>query len=204
MSGYGPPRGWRGSNAWGTASPQRTEEPMSETERAEVVEARVQYLDEEALRLQRTIDEARKQRDDWHDEATRQRTRAEKAEAAVTTLHAVIENMHKHDREQREGRRQAETALARLRAQLGESCIEWGVQHPLYGTDYIQGADNARAQCYQLNADDPNRPWRVVTRLAGQWRGENEPDATRLERYDDATPRTALERAADEQGDGEG
>lgn len=31
MSGYGPPRGWRGSNAWSTASPQRTEEPMSET-----------------------------------------------------------------------------------------------------------------------------------------------------------------------------
>lgn len=125
--------------------------------------------------------------------------RAEKAEAALATLHAVIENMHKHDREQREGRRQAETALARLRTQLGESRIEWGVQHPLYGTDYIQGADNARAQCGQLNAGETGRPWRVVTRLAGQWRSENEPDATRLERYDDA-PRTALERVADEQG----
>jgi len=127
--------------------------------RAEAAEARAQYLDEEALRLQRTIDEARKQRDDWHDEATRQRSRAE----------------------------QAETALAEMRGRLGKPDVQWAV-----------ALDNATSS---------SLPEKLARRMAS---GRGTTLLTR-DAYPnptwqpaDATPRTALERAADEQGDERG
>lgn len=120
--------------------------------RAEAAEARAQYLDEEALRLQRTIDEARKQRDDWHDEATRQRTRAEQAEAALAEMRETI---------------------ATQLADLGDSRAR-----NAHTTGPLAVVDRVQADTYRTAA------WLI-----------RNPDQFRVE-----VPRTALERAADEQG----
>jgi hypothetical protein len=151
--------------------------------RAEAAEARAQYFDEEALRLQRTIDEARKQRDDWHDEASRQRARAEQAEAEVARLREAnaataaeydaallaIHEARDHWQDQAaagfERAEQAEAALAEMREANGN--------HPRCCTcGKNLGYRNYRSQLFCWPCAD----------------GES-PEA-----------RTVLERAADEQG----
>lgn len=75
---------------------------------------------------------------------------------------------------------QAEAALAELRERLGEADEQWGVQGG-GGTFAVLGEAEARWHMF-----DSSQPMTPVRRVVGEWRT--------------ATPRTALERAADERG----
>lgn len=65
---------------------------------------------------------------------------------------------------------EAERELAELRERIGEARQEWGVQHPLLGTEYVQGSENARYLCRTRNEEHPGYEWRVVKRLTGEWK----------------------------------
>lgn len=196
---------------------------MSETERAEVVEARVQYLDEEALRLQRTIDEARKQRDDWHDEAGRQRDRAEKAEAALAAQrqeHRAAYLVVMEERDDARNRLRAETAvakellqrnvelgtradnaeaaLAELRERLGNAEVAWAARWREPNGEEIYRSSNTEADARHFV-----RLWRERG-LPGYVTGLEVVSALIGEWQNAETPRTTPERAADEQGEREG
>ncbi len=63
--------------------------------------------------------------------------------------------------------------VERLRTALsefGNVRTHWGVQHPLLGTEYVQGAINAGAECLRRNAATSDQSWCLVTRLVGEWR----------------------------------
>jgi len=63
--------------------------------------------------------------------------------------------------------------VERLRTALGEFGnvrLAWGVQHPLLGTEGMDGPINASAACLQRNALSVRQKWAVVTRLVGEWR----------------------------------
>lgn len=64
----------------------------------------------------------------------------------------------------------AERELAELRERIGESRQEWGVQHLLLGTEYVQGSENARYLCRTRNEEHPGYEWRLVKRLTGEWK----------------------------------
>ena len=167
MSGYGPPRGWRGSNAWSTASPQRTEEPMSETERTELAEKQVAELLAECAELKKQAQQS---------EAVRLILVADKF-AAEQNLRAAIARTER-----------AEAALAEMRERLG---VQWVALHA-DRKRHIEVDDEASAHKLVACLPQDIGDYTVASRLVGEWR------------VADATPRTALERAADEQGDGEG
>lgn len=135
---------------------------------------------------------------DWFKEVREQQNRADRAEAELDAR-IVAESADAAAGSYAGRAERAEAALAEMRERLGKTGEQWGVR---------------------TRDDDPDEDIEVVSseaiarEFASTWRSEI-PDAnptamvrTRCEpgpwRVADATPRTALKRAADEQGDGEG
>lgn len=55
-------------------------------------------------------------------------------------------------------------------AEFGKVRLEWSIQHPLFGTEAMDGPINASAACLQRNASSVRERWTVATRLVGEWR----------------------------------
>lgn len=101
----------------------------------------------------------------------RTQLRAELDKCAALNLNLVNENAEATTRADA-----AERELAEVRERMiGNGWRqEWGVQHPLLGTEYVQGSENARYLCRTRNEEHPGYEWRVVRRLTGEWKAADD------------------------------
>lgn len=126
------------------------------------------------------------------------KTNADEYDAALLAIHEARDHWQERAVAESERAEKAEAALAGMRERLGNAEVEWAARwREPNGEEVYRSSDT------EADARHFVRLWRerglpgyvtgleVVSALIGEWQSAE-------------TPRTALERAADEQGDGEG